>query len=157
MLSGGVVLAGDRGGLDAIEEAGQCPEHGLHQIEVDAVLVRLNGKITVGVAAAGERPGQPGSGLQEEGYDGLPGGLVHPTGDRREEFSLKEHDGLQGALPKDPIRSEAGEEVVEEGQLPQHGLQAADRLADQSDLLGHDHWVTPLSSAEPRVMGWPGY
>ena len=63
MLSGGVVLAGDRGGLDAIEEAGQCPEHGLHQIEVDAVLVRLNGKITVGVAATGERPGQPGSGL----------------------------------------------------------------------------------------------
>ena len=157
MLSGGIVLAGDRGGLDAIEEAGQCPEHGLHQIEVDAVLVRLNGKITVGIAAAGERPGQPGSGLQEEGYDGLPGGLIHPAGHRREKFPLKEHNGLQSALPKDPIWSEPRQKVVEEGQLPQHGLQAADRLADQADLLRHNHADTPLSSAEPRVMGWPGY
>ena len=54
MLSGGIVLAGDRGGLDVIEETGQGTEHGLHQIEVDAILVRLYSEISLGVAPEGD-------------------------------------------------------------------------------------------------------
>ena len=156
MLGGGVVLTGDWSGLDAAQQPGQGPEHGLHQVKMDAVLVGLHGKIPLRIAPEGAWSGQPGLGLEVESGDGVPGGLVHPAGDRREELPLKEHDGLQGALPKDAVGGEPGQEVVKEGQLPQHGLQAADRLADQSDPLRHDPWVTPLSSAEPRVMGWPG-
>ena len=48
MLSGGIVLAGDRSRLDAVQQPGQGSEHGLNQIEMDAVLVRLYSEISRG-------------------------------------------------------------------------------------------------------------
>lgn len=93
VLGGGIVYPGDITGFHAVQDPRQPAEHGLHQVKMNAGLTRCDGKLWTWKAAGGQRS-EAGNHLVIQGNDSVPGGLVYLSGDRREKFPLKEHDGL---------------------------------------------------------------
>jgi len=93
VLGGGIVYPGDITGFHAVQDPRQPAEHGLYQVKMNAGLTRCDGKLRTWKAAGGQRS-EAGNHLVIQGNDSVPGGLVYLSGDRREKFPLKEHDGL---------------------------------------------------------------
>ena len=115
---------------DALQPLAEQLEHGLGQNHRTAGHTGLN--LVPLPREDAEGAGGRGLPLQiDPGVpDGVPGPLVHHAGDGRRQLPLKQHDGLQGPLAKNPVQRQLRQKIISAGKPPEHILQAAHRIGE---------------------------
>ena len=131
-----VIAAVHLAGAEVGHHRGEGAEHGLDDAQHLALLALHGGVAAVGQHIEGGREPIHQLHVDIGVPDGVPGGQIHHAGDGKTVLPLEHHDGLQGALAKDAVHRQPGENVVVDGQLIEHVLKRADGL---SVVLGlHD-------------------